>query len=102
MDGGFYFCEAHNNLIIFSETVQSEKAEISVISRHLCRERGRETEKKRERERVLRLKKRERELGVTKCDPFWKKIYTFPRKNKTLSCWHQRKVQWPFLPIIQF
>ena len=50
MDGGFYFCEAHNNLILFSETVQSEKAEISVISRHLCREEERLKRREREKE----------------------------------------------------
>ena len=35
VDGGLYFCEAHNNLTILSNTVQSKQAEISVISRHL-------------------------------------------------------------------
>ena len=38
VDGGLYFCEAHNNLPNLSNTVQSKQAEISVKSRHCGRE----------------------------------------------------------------
>ena len=47
VDGGLYFCEAHNNMTILSNTVQSKQAEISVISRH-C---GRKGERLRRMER---------------------------------------------------